>query len=214
MNKNKKLWVGAISVVLAFLLFVVLLMIQRNMLEEPVYKEVICAKVAVSESTLITEQNISQYFERKAMPVDWLPQKYISDAGDVYGKVVEADLSVGTILTAKNIKPYEAFYEAYKNLTWIGVPIEELYAGVAGTLRAGDYIDIYTLYEVEGLPMCSLLAENVRIAAAYSQKGEKIDTDNTEGLSQLIVIPMEKEQVPLFYQNLVRGKIRIAKYEA
>ena len=104
MKKNKKLWIGVISFVLAFLLFVVLLMIQSSMKEEPVYEEVICARVSVAKNTLITEQNITQYFERQAVPVDWLPQKYITDAGEVYGKVVEADLSVGTILTKSNIK--------------------------------------------------------------------------------------------------------------
>lgn len=214
MKKDKKLWMGVISFVLAFLLFGVLLMIQSNMRQEPVYEEVICAKVPVVKNTLVTEQNIMQYFERQAVPVDWLPQKYITDAGEVYGKVVEADLSVGTILTTENIKPYETYYEKYSNLTWIGVPINELYAGVAGSLRIGDYIDIYTLQEENGIYMCSLLAENVRIAATYSERGEIIDEEDRDGLSQLIVIPMEKEQVALFYEKLAQGKIRIAKYEA
>ena len=58
MNKNKKLWIGVISLVLAFLMYTVLLMIQKNMNEEPVYKEVLCVKNIVPENVLITTQNI------------------------------------------------------------------------------------------------------------------------------------------------------------
>ena len=65
MNKKKKLWIGVISLVLAFLMFSVLLMIQKSMQKEPVYAEVICVKDTVSENMVITKQNVNQYFERK-----------------------------------------------------------------------------------------------------------------------------------------------------
>ena len=213
MNKNKKLWIGVISFVLAFLMFAVLLMIQKSMNEEPVYEEVICAKCAVARNTIITEQNISRYFEVKKIPTDCLPKEYIADGKELYDMVLEVDLSEGMVLTKPVVTAYKTYYKGYQNLTWISVPIDELYEGVAGSIRVGDYIDIYMLCKEEDEYRCSLVAEKVRVDATYSDQGVAIEENSVDGLSQLIIIPMEREQVPLFYEILAQGNIRIAKYE-
>ncbi len=214
MNKNKKLWIGVISLVLAFLMFSVLFMIQKSMQEKPVCAEVICVKDTVSQNMVITEQNVNQYFERKNIPVDWLPSDYISNMESLHEMVIGTKLSAGTIMTKSMVTEHREYYKGYQNLTWISVPIKELYEGVAGSLRVGDYIDIYMLCKENEEYRCSLLAEQIRVEATYSDNGTFIEEDSQEGLSQLIIIPMEREQVALFYEILAQGNIRIAKYEA
>lgn len=214
MNKNKKLWIGIISLVLAFLMFAVLLMIQKNMNKEPVYADVICVRDTVPKNTVITEQNANQYFSVEKIPVNWLPVGYISDKETLYGMVLETDLSSGTVLTDAMVRKHKEYYTEYQNLTWISVPVKELYGGVAGSIRTGDYIDIYILCKEEEEYQCSLLAEHVRVEAAYSERGLEIKEDSGDGLTQLIVIPMEREQVSVFYEILAQGDIRIAKYES
>lgn len=213
MNKNKKLWIGVVSLVLAFLVFSVLLMIQKSMNKEPIYEEVICVKNAVVENVIITEQNANQYFEERRVPIDWIPNGYISDKESLYGMVLKTDLSSGTILTENMVREYQEYYKEYENLTWIGVPIKELYKGVAGSIRSGDYIDIYILCKEEEMYHCNQIAKGVRVEAAYSEQGLEIKNDSPDGLSQLIVIPMEQEQVAVFYESLAQGDIRIAKHE-
>ena len=213
MNKNKKLWVGVVSLVLAFLMFSVLLMIQKNMHKEPEYEEVICVKNEVSKNVIITEQNANQYFETRKVPTDWIPSDYISNIETMYDMILKTDLSSGTILTKNMIRGHKEYYKDYQNLTWIGVPIKELYKGVAGSIRAGDYIDIYILCKEEEVYHCSLIAQGIRVEAAYSEQGTEIKQDSPDGLSQLIVIPMEQEQVAVFYESLAQGDIRIAKHE-
>ncbi|MBR3761175.1 MAG: hypothetical protein IKK59_00375 [Lachnospiraceae bacterium] len=214
MNKNKKLWIGVISLALALMLFAVLLIVQKSMQEEPVYQKVLCANTTIPQSTKITAENIDTYIKQQDIPVDWLPKDYVSASEKVLDMVVEADVSEGSVITGSVLKAYQEYYEEYQKLTLISVPVGELYQGVAGSLRMGDYVDIYTLYEEEKEYHCQLLAEHIRIAATYSDQGQAIGTDNAEGLSQLIIIPMEREQVALFYESLARGHIRIAKYEA
>ncbi len=214
MNKNKKLWIGVISLVLAFLMFSVLFMIQKSMQEEPVYAEVICVKDTVSQNMVITEQNVKQYFEVRNIPVDWLPSDYLSDMESLHDMVLGTKLSAGTILTKSMVAGHREYYKEYQDLTWISVPIKELYEGVAGSIRVGDYIDIYMLCKENEDYRCSLVAQRVRVEATYSEQGAEISEDSQEGLSQLIVIPMERDQVALFYEILAQGNIRIAKYEA
>lgn len=213
MNNKRKLWIGVISFVLAFLVFVVLMMIQSSMQQEVVYEEVWCVKNTVPEKLRITEQNVSQYFEMKRVPEDVLPENYISEKNILYDQIVNTELSVGTIMTANMAAEHETYYKAYEDLTWISVPVSELYEGVAGRLRAGDYIDIYVLTKTEEAYHCELAAESVRVEAAYSEQGAVIEAGNEEGLGQLIVIPMEKAEVASFYELLAQGNIRIARYD-
>lgn len=215
MNKNKKVWIGVVSFILAAGLFGVLLAIELKVKQEPVYETVVCARTAVPEHIRITQQNAEQYLEERQIPKECLPQRYFTDKAELYEQVSEVTLSEGMILTEELFTEYEKYYDVYEDLTWISVPVEQLYEGVAGRLRAGDYIDIYSITkneEAQGF-QCSLLAEGVRIEAAYSQQGVWIGESSQDGLSQLIVIPMEKERVAWFYEVLAQGSIRIAKYE-
>lgn len=218
MNKNKKIWIGVISLGLALLLFAVLLMIQKSMMEEPVSEQVVCAKATIPENIVLTKENLSLYVEQQEIPVMYLPKGYISSMDELYGMVAEAEISQGSILSKAAFTAHEAYYDSYQELTWISVPIDQLYQGVAGSLRAGDYIDIYLLRKEEGKEqeqyVCDLLAERIRIEATYTSRGEGIGAESSGGLSQLIVIPIEKGNTAQFYEKLAQGNIRIAKYEA
>ncbi|MBQ8816125.1 MAG: hypothetical protein IJZ84_02455 [Lachnospiraceae bacterium] len=213
MNKNKKLWVGIISLTLALLLFAILLIVKKSLEEEQECATVFRAKSDMMENMLLTKDNFDQYVEEQAVPVDWIPKGYVTGQQQIYNTVLNTDITEGSILTEANLTAYTEVYKGYKQLSWIGVPIKELYEGVAGSLRAGDYIDIYSICQAEQQYQCSLLAERVRIEAAYDNQGTIISESSSNGLTQLIVIPMEKEQVAIFYEDLARGNIRVAKYE-
>ena len=214
MNKHKKVWIGAISLVLALLLFMVLLVIQQSMREEPESKWVLCAKQEIPSKIILTEENIVQYTEKKEIPVMYLPEGYISSVEQLHGMITNGVVAKGSILGREAFAVYDEYYTEYKELSWISVPIKELYEGVAGSLRPGDYVDIYVLREEEKEYICEVLEERVPIAATYSSQGTIIESDNKAGLSQLIVIPIEKGDAAQFYERLAQGNIRIAKYEA
>lgn len=214
MNKNKKIWIGGISLLLALLLFAVLLIIQQSMKEEPQSDWVICAKTDIPQNVVFTEENISSYVEKKYIPVMWLPKEYISSEDSLVGMIVKSDMAQGNMFSNMDVEQYDTYYAAYEQLNWISVPINELYEGVAGSLRGGDYIDIYLLTKQEEEYQCELLQERVPIAYAYTSQGSGIETESEDGLCQLIVIPIEKNATADFYQKLAQGNIRIAKYEA
>ena len=212
MQKYKKLWLGLMSVGLSLLIFLVLVVVQRSIKEEPVCEKVLCAKKEIPSDVFITEENVSQYVEVRSVPVEYLPDKYLKATADLDNKMFVLKVSKDSILTENMMEDFLEDGGNYQTLTWVSIPIKELYEGVAGSLRAGDYIDIYTIWK-EGEHMLSqLLAEHVRIKETYNAQGTLIGEGKT-GLSQLIVIPLEKAQVATFYEMLAKGNIRIAKYE-
>jgi hypothetical protein len=195
-------------------MFTVLLVIQQSMLEKPESKWVLCAKEGIPKSVILTEDNMDTYTEKKEIPIMWLPEGYISSVEEIKGMISKVKVAKGSILDSAEFSVYDEYYVGYQELSWISVPIKELYEGVAGSLRAGDYIDIYLVREEDDEYYCESLEERVPIAAAYSNQGIVIEGDDEEGLTQLIVIPIEKQKVASFYERLAQGNIRIAKYEA
>lgn len=214
MNEKRKFWIGVISLVLALVLFMALLVIQYSMKEKPESKGVFIAKERIPKSLILTEENILSYTEKKEIPVMWLPDGYISSTEQLKNMISTVNIARGSILNTEEFVGYDEYYVGYQELSWISVPIKELYEGVAGSLRKGDYIDIYIVKEEDKQYFCEILEERVPIAAAYSNQGTMIDEDSTNGLTQLIVIPIEKQNVAQFYERLAQGNIRIAKYEA
>lgn len=214
MNKKKKVGIGVISLILAIMLFIVMMIIQQSMKEKPESRWVLCAREGIPRSVVLTEENISLYTEKKEIPVMWLPEGYISSIEQLKGMISEVKIAKGSILNQADFTTYEEYYAGYQELSWISVPIKELYEGVAGSLRTGDYIDIYLVKEEDKQYFCEVLEERVPIAATYNNQGTVISEDSTNGLTQLIVIPIEKQNVAQFYERLAQGNIRIAKYEA
>lgn len=213
MNKNKKVWIGGISLVLALLLFAVLLTIQQSMKEESECMWVFRTKTEIPQHIILTKENIDSFVEKKYIPVMWLPDGYITSEEALYGMMAQTDIPQGSILYEAAFQMYEQYYADYEKLNWISVPIQELYEGVAGSLRKGDFIDIYILQEEEENYRCELLQECVLVADTYTSQGTGIEADSEEGLCQLIVIPIEKQNTAVFYEQLAKGSIRIAKYE-
>ena len=148
----------------------------------------------------------------KKIPVEFVPEHSVEVVSDLYEQVFLTDVAKGSILTKGMSEDFHKDYQSYDCLTWVSLPVKELYEGVAGTIRKGDYIDIYTLWKEGDVMYSQLLLEYVRVQETYTAQGALIK-GKEEGLSQLIVVPIEKGQVAHFYEMLAKGNIRIAKYE-
>ena len=131
---------------------------------------------------------------------------------DLYGQMFLIDVAKGSILSKEMYVTLGKEYQGYEALTWVGIPIKELYEGVAGTIRTGDYIDLYTLWKEGDCMQSELLLDHVQVQAAFSAQGKKIE-GNESGLTQLIVVPIERKEVAIFYEKLAKGNVRIAQYE-
>ena len=212
MKKHKNLWISISSIVLAMLIFSVLLLIQQSMKKEPELKTILCAKEGIEKQVVITKENASRYLEERQVPVALVPEGVPGAAEELYGQMTLVDVTKGSILTKSMCAMFGKEYQDYECLSWVSVPVKELYEGVAGTVRAGDYIDIYSLWR-EGDEMCSeRLLEHVQVQGVFSAQGKEIE-GNESGLSQLIIVPIERKEVAAFYEKLAKGNVRIAKYE-
>jgi len=84
---------------------------------------------------------------------------------------------------------------------------------VAGTLRAGDVIDIYTVkVEEDKSVTVNKALGNVNIERSYTSAGAAILKDDNSSIAQYITIPVHKDAVGLFYQTMEDCRIEIVKH--
>ncbi len=211
MKNQKRVWIGAVSAVLAAVVFIAILRIQTARLEEVVYQYVVMARQTIAEDTTLTESNIGALLEIRQVPEEYVPEEALSSLEGLEGCVVTAEISEGSILTQSLVRTIPDIYGDYGELFWISVSAEQLTQAVAGTLRAGDVIDLYCVENgAEGV-FCSLLQGNVRVERVLTKSGEQIASGDESSLAQLFVIPVEREDIPLFYEALYSGSLMIAR---
>ncbi|MCD8129859.1 MAG: SAF domain-containing protein [Lachnospiraceae bacterium] len=211
MRDKKRVWIGAASAVLAVVVFIAILRIQMAGLEEVVYENVVTARKTIAGDTALTEGNIGALLEIRQVPEEYVPEGALSTLEGLEGCVITAEISAGSILTQGLVRTIPDIYGDYGELFWISVSAEQLTQAVAGTLRAGDIVDLYCVENgAEGV-FCSLLQGNVRVERVLTKSGEQIANGDESSLAQLFVIPMEREDIPLFYEALYSGSLMIAR---
>ncbi|MCD8325508.1 MAG: SAF domain-containing protein [Lachnospiraceae bacterium] len=211
MKDKKRVWIGAISAVLAAVVFIAILRIQTAGMEEITYESVVTARQAIAADTELTESNLRTLLEIRQVPAEYVPDAALSSLEGLEGCVIAADLSAGSILTENTVRTISDIYGDYGELFWISVSADQLTQAVAGTLRAGDIIDLYCVENgAEGV-FCSLLQGNVRVEKVLTKSGEQIANGDETSLAQLFVIPVERADIPLLYEALYSGSLMIAR---
>ena len=96
---------------------------------------------------------------------------------------------------------------------FLSVDMEALDQSVAGTLRAGDRIDIYTVKkEQDKDASVTEVLSSVVIERSYTGSGISIQKEDTTSIAQYIIIPIHKDAVEAFYEALESKKIQIVKH--
>lgn len=210
MKDKRKIWVGVISAILAVLVFVAVLCVQLAGQEEITYVTVVTAKTSVAGNTVLTDSNLDTLLELRQIPEEYVPQAAITSFDGLEGMVI-AQMSAGSILTEAMLSSMEDLYADYRELFWVSVSTDQLSQAVAGTLRAGDCIDLYCVVSDGEGSVCTLLQKNVRVESALTKSGEEIENADEVSLAQLFVIPLERAEVAAFYEALSHGSLLIAK---
>ena len=221
-NNMKRIMVSSF---VAFILFIGLVVIQKKIILEgqeqiSVYQVV----TDVERDTFITDDNIDKYFAKRAVLDSLIPEGYITKSEDLIGHFVSRDMQQKEIVTTKCIdNRAEDYIDKIENPIEISFKIDSLSANVAGTIRQGDYVNIYgmssmTVTKSDGSTEdisaidYDYSFENVYIYRAYTNAGVEIDNESDEGqIANLFSIIIDKKDVDDYNRMIANKSIRMAK---
>ena len=154
-GERKAFW-AVIAILAALIVFVVLTIIQRNMVNAGEKAGVVVAAREVPAGILLTQESIQQYFTIENRLKAEVPQDSFSSGYEMVGLITGRKLSEKEIVTANSLKDIDP-YEGIEDPVELSIDVDKLSHAVSGTLRAGDLVDIKVVVDMSFLQMDSYL---------------------------------------------------------
>ena len=209
-KKKEKIWHILVCLLLAGILFVFLLNVEKRQLENFEKGLVVVAVEEVADNTEITPENAAVYFALEERTLTDIPKAAYTDIQEVIGFYAKGGIDKGSMVTKSMLGKLG---NVTADSVFLSVDMEALDQSVAGTLRAGDQIDIYTVKkgQDEEVEVAEVLS-SVIIERSYTSSGIAIQKEDTTAIAQYVMIPIHKDAVEAFYEALENKKIQIVKH--
>lgn len=205
-----KVWPVVLCLLLAGGIFVLLLNVETRKLAEYEKGDVVVAISDVADSKEITQDNLAEYFAVEERPLSDIPEAAYLTLDELVGQYAQNSIDAGSLITKSMVGELQT---GYGDAVLLGVNMEALAQSVAGTLRAGDVIDIYTVkVEEDDSVVVEKALGSVTIDRSYTSAGVAILKDDDSSIAQYITIPVHKDAVGTFYQALEDRRIEIVKH--
>ena len=211
-NKEKqgKAWPVVLCLMLAVGIFALLLNVESKQLAQYEKGSVVVAIADVADCKEITPENLNELFAIEERPLSDIPSAAYLELEQLVGQYAQSGIDAGSMITESMLGELS---ENYGNAVLLGVNMEALEQSVAGTLRAGDEIDIYTvMVDEEDNVIVEKALSNVTIERSYTSAGVAIVKDDNDSIAQYITIPVHKDAVGTFYQALEERRVEIVKH--
>lgn len=218
-NRRNNLKRITISAIVAFIIFIALTIIQSSILNQETKISVYQVSTDIESGTKITKGNINKYLSIKDVQASLIPDGYITDPTLIVGKFVNRDYKAKDIITVDGLKDNESLYSSnIKNPVKISFSIDDISASVSGTLREGDYINIYGMKNGHNKAGEDAIVNNkmytfkhVYIDKAYDGSGNVIDSSDKKQEATLFTITIEENDAEMFNEMVANCDLRVAK---
>lgn len=208
-NKGeKKFGKIAISLIVSIILFVGLLLLEKNILTPNGTVNVVVAKTDIKEGTYITESNTEEYFALKEVDGSLDFESSIKNIEDLNGKVIQIPIKKGEIVSNLRYTSKDDILNGIENKVETSVKVDDISQVVGGVLREGDMINIAV---VNSTTMENkTILENVYVSKAFSSDGAEVDRYSDTSALVINIIVSSSDEAKL-NQALELGTIRVSK---
>ena len=228
-NKRNNLRRIAVAAFVALVVFVAITVIQSSILNQEERVEAYQVIKNIDSGTKITKSNIDKYFALKDVQVSLIPDGYLTDKKQLLDKFVNRNYRARDIITDDGVSDTEGLYKSnITNPVEISFDASGLDAAVAGTIREGDYINIYGLktqqsnngaakkMEIDS----SYTFQHVYVEAAMDASGNKIETgaksdDAKSQTATMFTLVLSEKDCGLFAEMIANcgDNIRLGKLQ-
>lgn len=147
---ERKALAALVAIVAAIILFAVLTIIQRNIVNAGEKVSVVVAQTDVPAGILLTQESVQQYFTIQLRLKSEVPTGTFHSGQSLIGQITSRPLYANEILTANSLTN-ENPYEGIDDPVELSIDVSKLSHAVSGTLRAGDRIDVKIVVDMSFL---------------------------------------------------------------
>ena len=201
-----------IGFVLTLTLFFVLVLIQREMLKDTEKTVVVLANRQIKAGTVLTEDNISEYLKEVEISSGLAIKDTYRSKEELVGKYVTRTTAENEIIYAGLMMDDTEILSQYEKPIELSLSISGESSAVAGTIRKGDYVNVYAAaIDGTGGRVYELVLEEVLVNEAYDKNTEKIAMSDTESVALTFTFYMEQKEVPELLKKLETKEVFVTK---
>lgn len=225
-EKRTKTRLIIISAVVSFILLIAIYLIEDAIVNKEITGDVYQAVKSIEANTKITEDNFSDYFRLKSAPVSVIPDSSVTDKEFMIDKYTAYEIEANAFVTeGAFVDKVSTYLKSIEKPVELSVNISTLGDIVSGTLREGDFINIYGLRKQETdsgsvsyfSSSDSLYAvqdrytfEHIMITKAFNGSGSVIQSNGSESVT-MFNITIEEDDAEKFAEMLANCDITVAR---
>lgn len=203
-----------VAIVIAVIVFIALLIIQKNILDKEETVKVYAVKQEAAIGVKVDSSNINDYFKGVEVPVKLLPEGYIKygEAEQLLDRYVNKTYITNDIVTSRFLVSYEDIISKIEKPVEVSFTPGSLPAAVGGILREGDRINIYkiTSNKTTGVVSERIMGE-AYITKAFNGSGEAIPTTDKTTPATLLNLIISSDIESEFHEAMYAGTLRLSK---
>ncbi len=207
-----------VGLILAVIVYIALVAIEKNILEHQDTKEVLVATAIIPKGTLVSNDNWEQYFKLKEMYSDIVPENSAVDITTLSDKYALFDIEPNTIVSPSMFIEDDSVKLGLEDPVLVSFTAANLTDNVAGIIRAGDYIDIYSIKSVavsEGISTkvqkeIAPYLENVYVEGVYTAAGVPVSGQEEQAtVASVYTIYIDRSNVKDFFETIETSTIKV-----
>lgn len=195
--------------ILAFGMFYVLLQLEKQTLNEEERVTAIKVISDIKSGTMLSEDMLSNYFQEVKVNKELTTESTISDISLLKDMYVTQNVYVNELMNLNDVLPKNEVIEIKDDMVEIGIDVEKLSQSVGGTLREGDFVDIYVVDN--NTYVSQLVLRNVYISKAFASDGTIIPKGNNTSSTMTFNIYISSEDANRLNEKCAMGTIRLSK---
>lgn len=206
-----------LSLLLTAAVFIGLVVLENRLSGTVLYESVVTAKSDIPENTIITAENVNQYFAVTQIDsIDDISGS-MKDFTSLIGQKALVPLVEGEIVLRKDFKDLNPYVDNLKNPVETAIDTGSLASVVGGQIRPGDLINISIAYtdnsqDSEYRYRLEYVIENVYVSSTLSASGSVVSASDTKTSATILILTLEQEDEYKINHALANGSLmRVSK---
>jgi len=147
---DRKLVCAIVALIVGIVAFVVMVVIHRYFVNYEETSSVVVATMDIPAGVTLTQENMPTYFAMEERAQTEIPANAFYSGYELINKVTAHDISAKQLITSTSVVDGN-FYEGIEDPVEIAIEVSKMGQAVAGTLRAGDKVDVSLVVDISPL---------------------------------------------------------------
>lgn len=197
-----------LMIILAVIIFVILLAIEKNEVSKYKRVEMVVTITDVPRNTIITKDNLTKYFELRECDKSLDTAHNIEKLEDLVGCYPKDTIYANTIVYDYDFGDINFENKNLENKVIGSFSVSAISDAMNGILRMGDIVRLYIVDSIDGT--CKeILPYEVIIEGAFDTNGVAIEAGDVSTVATNFNIGIDKNDEADFYRIINEGKVKV-----